>query len=247
LYGADGFAFPVTISWTGLAWHALISVLAGWYAVRKTLLRNDCRRTVAVATLIGIFYGTWAYSWTLEPGHRAKMLVEQGRADVALAHFALYAFLTSGLLVLSYWVFDAASPASFRPSPIAVCLLGCVALVLFLLTTVRTGAWTSAVLPVLLGVTYVVLRRNRVLGSREDFLASLRGRVRTLNYLCLFFVPMAASIVYGLALAAAIRMQTGVFILVGLTCIGFVMFAVSVVKILQHPGEPHNVDARRAA
>jgi hypothetical protein len=237
LYGADGFAFPITISWTGLAWHALISVLAGWYAVRKILLRNDCRRTIAVATLLGIFYGTWAFSWARE----------QGRADVALIHFALYAFLTSVLLVLSYWVFDAASPAGFRPSSVVVSVLACVALVLFLLTTVRTGTWTSAILPVLLGVTYVVLRRHRVSGTREDLLAGLRGRVRVLNSLCLFFMPLAASVVYGLALVADIRVQTGVFILVGSTCVGFVMFAVSVVKVLKNEGGARNVDARTAA
>ena len=246
LYGADGFAFPITISWTGLAWHALISVLAGWYAVRKTLLRNDCRRTIAVATLLGIFYGTWAFSWALEPGHRVKILVEQGRADVALVHFALYAFLTSVLLVLSYWVSDAASPAGFRPSPVVVSVLGCVALALFLLTAVPTGTWTSAILPILLGVTYVALWRNRVSETREDVIAGLRGRVRALNYLCLFFMPLAASVVYGLALAADVRVPTGVFILVVSTCVGFVMFAVSLAKVLQNEGGPRNVDARTA-
>jgi putative effector of murein hydrolase LrgA (UPF0299 family) len=83
--------------------------------------------------------------------------------------------------------------------------------------------------------------------TREDVIAGLRGRMRALNYLCLFFMPLAATVVYGLALAADVRVPTGVFILVVSTCVGFVMFAASLAKVLQSEGGPRNVDARTAA
>ena len=36
LFGGE-ISLPFSISWTGLAWHALISVLIGWYYLRKIL------------------------------------------------------------------------------------------------------------------------------------------------------------------------------------------------------------------
>jgi hypothetical protein len=246
LYGTAEFALPVTISWTGLAWHALISVLAGWYAVRKTLLRNDCRRTIAVASLLGIFYGAWAFLWSLEPGHRVMVLVGQGSKDVALVHFALYAFLTTALLILSYWVYNAAEPAAFRPSPLIASLLGAVAVAYFALTVVRVRPLASLLLPVLLGVVYGVLRKNRASRPHRDLISGLCGRARVSNYLCLLFMPLVASALYGLLLAVDVRIPTGVFVLVASTCAGAVMFGVSLVMVLRNGRERHNVDTGTA-
>jgi hypothetical protein len=246
LYGSEGFVFPITISWTALAWHSLISVLAGWYGVRKTLLRNDCRRTIGVGILLGLFYGVWAFSWSLEPGHRVMALVEQGHKDVALVHFVLYTFLTSALLVLSYWAYDSAQPAGFRPSLVVVSALGAIAPLIFLVTTARLRPVTSLVLPVLLGMAYVALRRNRDSETRRDLVAGLHGRVRTANYCCLLFMPLVASILYGLALAADVRLPTGVFIFVVSTCVGAVMFAVSMVKVLRKGRGPRDVHTATA-
>jgi hypothetical protein len=241
LYGTAEFALPVTIAWTGLAWHALISVLAGWYALRTTLLRNDCRRTIAVASLVGIFYGAWALLWTLEPGHRVAVLVGQGRKDIALVHFALYAFVTTALLVLSYRVYNAAEPAAFRPSPLIASLLGAVAVAYFALTVVRVRPLASLLLPVLLGVVYGVLRKNRASRPHRNLISGLCGRVRVTNYLCLLFMPLVASALYGLALAADLRIPTGMTILVVSTCAGAVMFGVSLVKVLRSDKERRHV------
>jgi hypothetical protein len=242
LYGTPELPFPVTISWTGLAWHALISVLAGWYAVRKALLQNDCRSILAMACGLGLFSGAWALLWSSEPGHRVMVLVEHGRKDVALVHFALYAFLTTALLVLSYWASNAAEPAGFRPTPMAVSTVGGIALLTFLFITVRMRPVASLVLPLLLGAVYLALRRNRASGAHPDLVAALHGRVRLTHYLCLFFMPLVASALYGAALAADLRLPTGILILVVSTCAGVLMFAVSMVKVFRNEGGSRNAD-----
>jgi hypothetical protein len=55
--------FPLQISWTGLAWHALISVLWGWYTLRKALVLGSFHLVLLHSGLFGLFAGFWAISW----------------------------------------------------------------------------------------------------------------------------------------------------------------------------------------
>lgn len=54
LFGAEGILFPFTISWTGLAWHAIISVVLGWYVLQQALT-HSFKRTAWVSGMLGIF------------------------------------------------------------------------------------------------------------------------------------------------------------------------------------------------
>ncbi len=56
---------PFSISFTGLAWHALLTVLAGWWALQWAL-RTGVWRALWVSTLVGTVYGLWATSWWSE-------------------------------------------------------------------------------------------------------------------------------------------------------------------------------------
>src|SRR4030095_14345516 len=51
---------PLSISFTGLAWHALITVWIGWYAMRKSLLFSATWSMLRLAITIGVFYSLWA-------------------------------------------------------------------------------------------------------------------------------------------------------------------------------------------
>ena len=51
---------PLSISFTGLAWHTLLTVWIGWYAIRKSLLFSDTWSMLKLATAIGVFYGLWS-------------------------------------------------------------------------------------------------------------------------------------------------------------------------------------------
>ena len=85
-------SLPLSISFTGLAWHALITVWLGWYAVRKALLSSSMRTTVKLAALIGLGYGLWAINWWLEPDGGVATLRE----------FAMYSFTITTLVILAY-------------------------------------------------------------------------------------------------------------------------------------------------
>ena len=68
--------FPINISWTGLAWHALISVWIGFYYLRKTLSENNYLKTILVSSLIGLIWGIWSIFWWVEGSAPAAPLLE---------------------------------------------------------------------------------------------------------------------------------------------------------------------------
>jgi len=53
---------PLSLSWTGLAWHALLSVGLGWSGLSRAL-RSGAWATLGAATLWGVFWALWATVW----------------------------------------------------------------------------------------------------------------------------------------------------------------------------------------
>ena len=45
MYGDPTNPFPLSVSWTGLAWHALLSVGVGWYLIGRALTQEKPTRT----------------------------------------------------------------------------------------------------------------------------------------------------------------------------------------------------------
>lgn len=48
------------------AWHSLISVSIGWYAIRKALKEGNRRRIMQISSLFGLFWGFWSITWWAE-------------------------------------------------------------------------------------------------------------------------------------------------------------------------------------
>ncbi|HEC23888.1 MAG TPA: hypothetical protein ENI95_13320, partial [Chloroflexi bacterium] len=135
---------PFSISFTGLAWHALITVWVGWYAVRRAL-HTGFLPTVLLAAAIGIVYGFWAITWWVEP---------EGGVSSPL-QFAVYTTLSSLLLILACWLHDRTVPISFTPSRVADGVLIALALLYFAFITVPVAPLAAGILPFLLLVIYL--------------------------------------------------------------------------------------------
>jgi len=213
---------PMSLSFTGLAWHALISVLVGWYLIRKVLLENSYRNVLLLSSVIGALYGLWAIFWWLEPGHRV----------VPLSEFSAYTFITTTFLIASYWIYDAIQPFSLHTSRIAAWVLGSAIAVLFALGTLRTNPFALFILPPLLVVLYLALLRNHAVERRADLLsAALGGKARAGNYALLLCIPIIATTLYGIALSLHLRLPTHVFVYLSSTIGGAAMFMLSMVRI----------------
>ena len=211
--------FPLQISFTGLAWHALISVLIGWYWVMSALKRGYSA-VIFVSGLIGLFYGFWAVCWW-------------GEGVTSLGAFSLYSITTSMVLIGCYWVYHRLQPFSFEPTRIERVFLAAIFVCWFILGTLQVQPFAVVVLPPLFGLVYVALRRNRKVEQRKDLIAALQGDINVRNYLLLFLIPFVAVIVYAFFLLSYLWIPTNILMYVMTTPLGFILFILSIVKIFR--------------
>ncbi len=229
-YGSPDTPFPMSISFTALAWHAPIDIWAGWYLARRVLAQNQPVKTLALAGSLGLFYGLWGISWLNEPPPPMKALLDAGRKDALFLHFVLFAFATTALLVLAYWLYQRAQPASFKASKWELWGFGVLALLYFAFVTVPAAPKALWVLPPLLGVTGWALFNNRRIETRADAIVAFPERVKPLNYLMLFAIPAVASSIYFLALATDLRLHTNVILYFVATPLGALLWLIGVVR-----------------
>jgi hypothetical protein len=228
-YGTPDTPFPMSISFTALAWHAPIGVFVGWYLVRRVLSQNKHLTTVALACGIGLFYGLWGIFWWNEPPQPMKELLETGRKDILFVHFALFAFGTTALLVLAHWFYQRLRPTEFSPSRIEMWTVGVLVLLYYAFVTVPAAPRALWVLPPLMGVTFWALRNNRRAEVRCNAIVAFPERVKSLNYLLLFNIPLVAGAIYFLALANDLRLPTNLVFYYVATPLGAIVWLISVV------------------
>ena len=228
-YGTPATPFPMSISFTALAWHAPLDVFVGWYLVRRVLAENRLRKTLALASCVGLFYGLWAIFWWNEPPEPMQVLLDAGRKDVVLVHFALYAFGTTAMLIAAYWLFQRVKIREFKPSKGELWTLAVVTLLYYSLVTVPAAPRAVWLLPPLLGVTFWALGNNRRVETLPNAIVAYAEPVRITNYLMLLAIPLVASAVYFVALAADARLPTNLVVYYIATPAGAILWVVSVV------------------
>jgi hypothetical protein len=215
---------PLSLSFTGLAWHALFSVLIGWYALPLILRRGRRRSTAALASAVGVAYGLWALWWWTEAPPAAS-----------LSAFAAFSIGGTLVLAIAYGLAARLPPVSFRPSRLET--IGALALIgaFFAFVAVPSRPVALAVLPPLLLVLWAALRRNARCEARPDLLAWFAAQPppRLTDLLMLGCLPLTATIVYGLAGILGAHPKTG-WVLYALSVpAGFGLFIGSVVAILR--------------
>lgn len=185
LYGDPSMPFPLTIAWTGLAWHGPLSVVIGLFGLRRCLLAASLWPVAGAGAGIGAFWGFWASGWSQETPP-----VIAGAAD-----FLLHAVFATLGLALAQRAIDLGDARRFAPSRTGLGLCGGLVLVFFAAITVPAIPWAPAVLLPLLALLYFALRRNAA-GSGEDALAAIAGPVRLRNMAGLVIIPAAATGAY---------------------------------------------------
>lgn len=232
-YGTPDTPFPMSISFTGLAWHALIDVLVGWYLVRRVLAQNRVSKVLVVACAIGLFYGLWAVFWWTEPPEPMRVLFEAGRKDLVFLHFSAFSLLTTALLIIAHWLYRRMSPSGFKPTKVELWILGLGTLFYFVCVTVPTAPKALAVLPPLMGATLWALNRNRRAETRADAIVAFDASVKLSCYLCLLAIPLVAMAIYFVALACDASLRTNMPIYYLTSATGALMWIGSIVMIFR--------------
>ena len=216
--------FPLQISWTGLAWHSLISVCFGWFAMLCALASRSVWRTAALAAGAGAFWGWWAIFWWLE----------EPASVTPLLAFAAYAFATTGVLAVNYWAFSRLGVRDFAPGRGSILAATALLLLVFIVGTVPAVPMAVVVLPVLLALILVALTRNRAAEAERDLLTDLGAEKPPLRaYVPLGLIPVIATLIYALALGLGLRWPTNWLVYLVTMPAGFILFAVSWIRLMR--------------
>ncbi|MBZ0289605.1 MAG: hypothetical protein K8I30_18425 [Anaerolineae bacterium] len=212
--------FPLNISWTGLAWHALISVVFGWWWLPQRLRAG---RALIPCLVFGLGLGLWSTGWWGEP-------------DVAVApveSIFLYNFTFGLLLIPAYMLRDRFDLATFRASRLEVVGALILLVIYFVFVTIRAQPSALLFLPLSF---YLVVLLLLALGKNRDRVTAMPAKTGTITFekaLPLLLIPFTASLVYTLALTIGLSLPT-LQVLYWITMpLGFVMLVVSLHKNLK--------------
>jgi hypothetical protein len=231
MYGKKDGPFPMSIAFTGLAWHALIGIFTGWYLVRRVLSENRVLKTIGLASMIGLFYGLWAISWLKEPPPQMKSLLDAGQKDILLFHFAVYTFSTTAFLILIHWLYNRVMPFVFKPSKVELWILGAATGLYFIFVTIPAAPKAVWVLPPLMAITFWTLNKNRRVESKEDAISAFQPGVQPLNYIALALIPLIATGTYFLALQTGTELRTNQFVYYCFSAVGVLLWAGSIFAV----------------
>jgi hypothetical protein len=225
--------FPLQISWTGLAWHALISVWFGWHRLRLDLKSGSLRSILRDSLGLGLFWGIWGIFWWYE----------EPETITTTGSFAGYALVSSLLLLLAYASFNRLGPAHFQPSKPGMLLAIPAFAVLFVLGIPSTPI-SLAVFPPLLAILLVPLARHRKLTHEGSYLDVVENHPRRIpSYLGLLLAPLTAILVYESASLLPWQLPTGWAVYAVTMPAGFILLVLSLVKIWkQKPATMNGID-----
>lgn len=107
-----------------------------------------------------------------------------------------------------------------------------IAVVLFtLFITIPTVPYAAAVLPALFGSVYIILRKNRLVETREDALSLMGKPIGVWNSLILLLMPLCATLIYAATVGNGIMFPTNFIVFFITMPLGFILFGMAVWKI----------------
>jgi len=218
-------SLPLSISFTGLAWHALITVWIGWYALRRRLSEPTPLPTLKLAATIGAGYGLWAICWWLEPDGGVSTLSE----------FSAFVMTTSILVTISFWLANWSTSEPFAPNRWVTGTVYGLFILCFTFVTIPATPVAILILPILFGLIYFSLRKNKQVEQNDSLLVTLTSHANPLNYLSLLAMPLTAIAIYATALNLNLQWQTNWILYLITTPLGFILFAVSLFKTWRAP------------
>jgi hypothetical protein len=211
LYGNATNPFPASISFTGLAWHALISVGVGWYWQAKVLTAAKRGKVALFAAAVGLGWGLWAAWWP----------AELGGAHTSLAAFAGHTLACFVPLFAAWLALGVARSEWFRPAKLEMpVLLGLVAL-FFVGIRIPATPRSALILPPLLLLCAYGLLRNRSQTQRPDLLEAVLGHIQFHSALSLLLMPLTAIAVYAIVAAWGLTLPTNALLYVITMPLGF--------------------------
>lgn len=226
---------PLSIVWTSLAWHALLSVCVGWFLFRQVMTKCSWLKALVFNVVVGSCLGLWnAYMWNAkEESSHGEVVFQWQPIDLFIEQF----LLGYVLFVVGHIVFERSYKPNLQFNTIEY--LGIWALIgLFaMLTAMASGVLLfSSVLPVLVVMCMWALFINAKKSNKTEplFINQLMDpRIRLWRYGLTAIIPICAISVYVLVVSKQIGLEMNVFVIFTAAPISVWFFLRSIIQNLK--------------
>jgi hypothetical protein len=209
---------PFSISFTPLAWHALISVTVGWFIVDRAVRRNRTWPFVWIGIVGGLAYGVWAINWWVEENHQ-----------VTTSSFAAYSFVATVFVLPAYLIAARLMRKGFDPTVIGTRVVFGLVAIQFLVTGIFVTWLAFVILPPLAYLTWRALRRSGPEQPPTEPL-TIAFPTKARQFVWFLVIPALATVVYAIAYGAGVEVKTNILFFVLLAPAGFAAYVWALVK-----------------
>lgn len=189
VFGAEGIPLPFSLSWTGLSWHMLFSVVIIWWW-HRALMRRGFIPALALSVGLGVFWGMWSMTWFLET---PPIINDVGQ-------YFVHALGVTALMVLGHFLMNRFVIAFTAPKVEIGIILAIVTVYFCAITVTFTTGLALIVIPALAALLYFALRQSRAKYEVSTVLMQLTEKVPMARVLTLFAAPLIATLMYGFML-----------------------------------------------
>jgi energy-converting hydrogenase Eha subunit C len=169
-----------------------------------------------------LFFGAWAIHWN----------ANAAEYHASAPEFALFAAVTTILLIIAYAIFTIVRCEPIRIHPAEAIPLGLLAAFFFVFRAAEQPI-ALCILPVLMGVTFFGLRRNRQRETGESLLGQPLDPVPGGSLAALGLIPLSAAAVYVPAAWLGWRIPTNILFYILLMPAGCVLYFASLAGIFR--------------
>ena len=188
-----------------VGWHGLLSLVFGWYLIRKWLVEGETKRLLVACSIFGAFWGLWSLPYRLpESIQEYESYIQAGETWLPGAwpveDFIFYTLVFTGMLMIAHWLLGREfwqSEFKLKPWDIAT-LVGILAFI-FAFTVFPIVPLGILKLTAMIALVILPLVINHLQRDEVSILRSLDGRIRFSQTFPLLLMPVGANLVYGLA------------------------------------------------
>ena len=189
-----------------IGWHGLLSLVLGWFLIRKWLIEEKWKSLLLGGSLFGLFWGLWSLPYRLpESVQDFSALVNQGENFIPGAwpvpDYVFYTTVFTGMLMAGHWLLGRGFwQKSFKMNKWEIGIIFFITVGLFGIQVFPIMPQAILKLTVLIALVLVPLQiMKKQQTTDESIFYGLKGSVRFSQTLPLLVIPLVASLVYSLA------------------------------------------------
>jgi hypothetical protein len=188
-----------------VGWHGILSLVFGWYWIRKMLVSGNWKQLSLGSVVFGLFWGVWSLAYRLPESieeFQAYILAGETWYPGAwpVGDFAFYTLVFTSMLILAHWLLERTFwQKDFRLKFWEAGLLIFGLVFIFAFMVVPVVPFGILKLAGLIALVLIPLQYQKKHKSKPSVLKSLDYQFPFSNTLPLLLIPLTAVLVYGLA------------------------------------------------